>query len=182
MSLSVSGSSANNPLAYLQSMWQQASSAGNSSSSSDPLSALLAELGQQGSGTASAASGTASSITGAMATTGGTSAQFNPQTLQALLALQGNGSSAQSLESQFDNGADGDDPMSALQSGQSQGGHHHHHSMDATGSDSSSNSAAADTTNSSSGGSNGTGNNLLNQLMQIQAQLVSPPAQSVTTA
>jgi hypothetical protein len=181
MSLSVSGSNTNNSFVYLQSLWPQASSASGSSSQTDPLSALLAELGQQGAGTTSAASGTASSTAGVTAMTGSTPPQFNPQTLQALLALQGNGSSPQSLEAQVDNGADGDDPLSALQSQPSQSGHHHHHhSMGADGSNS--DSTAADAANSSSGSGNGTGNNLLDQLMQMQTQLMTPPAQSVATA
>jgi hypothetical protein len=183
MSLSVSGSNTTNPFANLQALWQQTTS--GAQSQSDPLSGLLSLLDQQGAATAStgtAAGGTTTSAaSGTTSGTGSVSPQFGSQMLQTLLALQGNGSNAQSLAAQFEDGAD-NDPSSALQgqsSQSSQGGHHHHHHLNPNASDSNTNSATG-TANSSSG--SGTGSNLLSQLMQMQAQLVAPPAQSIATA
>ncbi len=91
MSFSVSGSNSNNPFASLQSLWQQGSSASGTQPQSDPLSGLLAELDQQGAGGPSSTSGTTPSDSTA-AGSGSTSPQFDPQTLQALLAQQASGS------------------------------------------------------------------------------------------
>jgi hypothetical protein len=177
MSLSVN-SSQNNPFA-LQALWQQASSASGTQAQSDPLSQLLAQFGQQGTGAASTASGTGSTAAGTTATPGSSSPQFNPQTLQALLALQTNGSSAQALASQFGNDVTGDDPLAALQSQTSQGGHHHHHHMGTNGTG----TGATGTSNSSNGSGNGTGTSGLNQWLQMQAQLTPPAvAQELATA
>ncbi len=194
--MSVSGTNASNPFASLQSLWQQASSATGAQAQSNPLSALLAALGQQSGGGASSTSGAAStggaaSPSGTTAASGNASSQFGPQTLQALLALQTNGGNQQSLASQFENAASGTDPLSELQTQQSQGqNHHHHHHMGgqtgAGGSattDTASSGSPSGTSSSSAGGASGTGNNLLEQLLQMQAQLVTPaPTQSIATA
>jgi hypothetical protein len=223
MSLSASGSSTNNPFAYLQSLWQQASSPSGTSSQSDPLAALLSELdGQQGAGTASGANGTASSTADA-ATAAGTSSQFGPQTLQALLALQDNGSSLQSQFDQFANAVNGADPTSGqAQQSDGQQGHHHHWDTGSSSNNSSGQDPLAmlanatsqtttnangsttisinyangssvsmttaapggsDSTSSQAGAASVTGNNLIEQWIQMQAQLVNSAAtQSIATA
>ncbi|HTV38187.1 MAG TPA: hypothetical protein VMF12_17285 [Xanthobacteraceae bacterium] len=182
MSLSVNGSNSN-PFAYLQSLWQQqGSSASGTQSQSDPLSALLASLGEQTSSATSATGATTPSAVGA-SPTGSTSPQFGPQTLQALLALQANGSNAQPLASQFGNATTGDDPLSALQSQSSQGGHHHRHRMSDNGTNGQTGSGASGTSNSSGQSGTGTSNNILSQLLQMQAQLApAAAAQNITTA
>ena len=180
MSLSVNP---NSPFAYLQSLWQQqTSSASGTQAKSDPLSALLGSIGEQA--TPPAGSAATSSASTAASTTSVASPQFGSQTLQALLALQDNSSGAQSLATQFGDATTGDDPLSALQSQPSQGGHHHrHHHMAADGTNAQTGSAASDTSNSSNQSGNGTGNNILSQLLQMQAQLAPPAvAQNVTTA
>jgi hypothetical protein len=192
MSFSVSASNTSNPFASLQSLWQQASPAsGTQTPSSDPLSGLLAGLDQQVAGGPSSTSGATSSGGTATAPTG-LSQQFDPQTLQALLALQtSGGANPQSTASQAANAASGADPFSAQQSQPSQGqhGHHHHHHMgsgdstQSTANAASGDSTPSDTSGSSAGGGAVTGNNLIGQLMQMQAQLVTPaPSQIVTTA
>jgi hypothetical protein len=184
MSLSVNGSNQNNPFA-LQALWQQqASSASGTQAQSDPLSQLLAQFGQQGTGTTSTASGTGSTVAGTTATPGSSSPQFGSQTLQALLALQTNGSNAQSLASQFGDDVTGDDPLAALQSQSSQGGHHHHHHhMGTNGSNAQTTGGAAGASNSSTGSGSGTGTSGLNQWLQMQAQLTPPAvAQELATA
>jgi hypothetical protein len=180
MSFSVSGSNASNPFASLQSLWQQQLSASGTQTPSDPLSALLSALNQQGGG------GGVSSASGSngLGTTAAqsTSPQFGPQTLQALLALQSNGTNAQTLAAQFDGAANGD-PLSALGSQSSQGsqGHDHHHRHGADGSNGSAGSGSG-TATSNSGGANAGGNDLA-QLLQMQAQLVAPAGtQSAVTA
>lgn len=181
MSLSVNS---NNPFASVQSLWQQGSAASGTQTPSDPLSGLLAALGQQGAGGASSTAG-ATSTGSSAAISGSTSPQFDPRTLQALLALQTNGANAQSLASQFDSTASGGDPLSALGSQQSDGqhGHHHHHHMATSGSTESSANAASAGSSPSAGGATTTGNNLFEQLTQMQAQLVIPAvAQSIATA
>lgn len=180
MSWSVSSSNANNPFASLQSLWQQQLSASSTQTPSDPLSALLSELNQDGAGDA----GVSSNASTATATQPTSSPQFGPQTLQALLALQSNGTSAQSLSSAID-GARNGDPLSALgsQSSQSSHGHHHHH-HDADAGDGSNGSSGATSGGpaSDSGGGSPTSNNLA-QLLQMQAQLVAPVGtQSAVTA
>jgi hypothetical protein len=167
MSLSVSGSNANNPFASLQSLWQQASSASGAQSPSDPLSALLSELNQAGAGGAGLSSNSAAG-TAAQPTT----PQFGPQTLQALLALQSNGTSAQALAAQFDGGANGD-PLSAVASQPSQSPHGHHHHHHGAGGSNGSAGATSDGPTANSGGGSATGNDL-QQLLQMQAQLVAP--------
>jgi hypothetical protein len=228
MSLSVNGSNQNNPFA-LQSLWQQqAWSASGTQAQSDPLSQLLAELGQQGTGAASTASGAASTTAGTAAVTASTSPQFSPQTLQALLALQDNGSNPQSLFTQLTDAANDADLTSGqagqTQPGQDQHGRHHHHwdangsgtggkdplamlsgaasqtTTNANGSTTTSityangssvnmttaaagTSGTASSTSSTAGGAGVTGNNLIEQLIQMQAQLLTPSAtQSIATA
>lgn len=185
MSLSVSGSNQNNPFSW-QSLWQQqGSSTSGTQTQSDPLSQLLAEIGQTGSGAASTASRTTSSGYSATSSSG-TSSQFGSQTLQALLALQSNSSSAQSLASQFGNDVTGDDPLASLQSQSSQGGHHHHHQSAANGTNGQTTSTSTDTSSSSSLSSesgNSTGNNAFYQWLQTQAQLApAATTQNVATA
>lgn len=173
MSWSVSGSNANNPLASLQSLWQQQLSASGTQTPSDPLSALLSELNQNGAGGAGLSSNSPAATAAQP-----TAPQFGPQMLQALLALQSNGPSAQSLASALD-GAGNGDPSSAAggQSSQSSHGHHHHHH----GADGSAGTASGGPA-SNSGSGNATGNNLA-QLLQMQAQLVAPAGtQSTVTA
>lgn len=188
MSFSVSGSNTSNPFASLQSLWQQASSPSGAQTPSDPLSGLLAVLDQQVAGGPSSTTGATSSGGTATAPTG-LSQQFDPQTLQALLALQtSGGANPQSTASQVANAANGADPLSA-QPSQGQHGHHHHHHMgsgdsaQSTANDASGGSTPSDTSGSSAGGGTVTGNNLIGQLMQMQAQLVTPAASlSLTTA
>ena len=93
MSLSVNGSS-NNPFANLQYLLQQSASQGTTSDQSNPLTALLADISQitagaSASSTAStSATGTSTSATGTTSASTGSFPQFDPQTLQALLAAQ----------------------------------------------------------------------------------------------
>lgn len=183
MTLSVSGSNTNNSFAALQSLWQQASSTGGSQAQSDPISSLLAELGQQGPGPASATSGnTLATGPSAAATTAATttSTPFGPQTLQAMLALQTNGSNPQSMASQLEDAANDVDPSSLLSSQQTQGPHRHHHQMTADNSGATGNGATSGSSDASNASSGSSGNSL-QQLLQMQAQLVAPPAtQSIT--
>jgi hypothetical protein len=153
MSLSV-GSSNNNPFALWQSLLQPNST--GSSAQSDPLASLLATLGQSGAAAISTAGTSSSSATTAGAS-GNSSPQFGPQTLQTLFDLQANGSNSQSLLAQL--GGDG--------------------STTAAPSDSSSSSGNS---SAQSGGTNVANNNLLERLIQMQAQLVaSTTTQSIAT-
>jgi hypothetical protein len=213
MSLAVNNS--NNPLALWQSMFQQGTSSTSGSTQSDPLSELLAAIGQA-TGNGTSGSGASSATTGAASSIGTTSSapQFDPQTLQALFDLQANGS-----DSQIDtSGATGSsDPGSTQQAGQGHHGHHHARGKDtasdmfATAASASSqttaNSNGSSTTTvtyadgssvtlttaapssgsgsstgaaSSAGGSNVASNNFLEQLIQMQAQLVSSSTSSHT--
>ncbi|HML08411.1 MAG TPA: hypothetical protein VK430_09845 [Xanthobacteraceae bacterium] len=226
MSTSVGAASNNNPYAYLQALWQQEQSNG-ATAQSDPLSQLFAAFGQQGTG-ATSSPGTGSS-TGAASASGNTLPQFSPQTLQALLAMQssGNGSSSQSLLSQFNAG--GSAGTGDTTSGQqAHHGHHRHHHMQNAGglggqspldllnsaeagatSQTTANANGSTTTSityadgssvslttaapaagsnspggsgSSSGGANVAGNNFIEQLIQLQAQLTTAaPAQAIAT-
>lgn len=223
MSLSVNGSNTNNPFALFQSLWPQSASANGTQGQSDPLSSLLASLGQQNPGANSSSPTPAGPST---LGTSNTSGQFGPQTLQALLALQSSNSNPQTLASQFADAVNDADPT-AQQSGatQGQGGHRHHHMSGAGGGSSGqnllsllsgSNSSAtsqttanpngttttsityadgstvsmtsaaggtsgSDATTSSAGGANVAAGNMLERLIQMQAQLLAPAAtQSVT--
>jgi hypothetical protein len=95
MSLSVNGSNTKHPYAHPQPLVPQGSSQSSSTAQSDPLSALLTALGQQGADATSSAAGATSSTAAGTSTTAGvptasgsSTPQFGPQTLQALLALQ----------------------------------------------------------------------------------------------
>lgn len=223
MSWSVAGSNASNPFGFLQSLWPQSAAANGTQGQSDPLSSLLAALDQQNSGTN--ASSPATPSPGASGTSS-TNAQFGPQTLQALLALQTDNSDPQALASQVTDALNDSDPASAQQSGATQSRHGHHHHMRAGGSggqnlqsllagingsattqttanpngttttsityaDGSTVStttaapggtAGSDVTSASAGGANVTSGNLLERLIQIQAQLLAPAASQSVTA
>lgn len=194
MSVSVNGSNANNPYALWQSLLQPDSSASNGAQS-DPIASLLAALGQgQGSatGTSASAGGASSSSTSATTTSGSSSPQFGAQTLQTLFDMQANGSNSQSLLSQLGGGADSDDTNSSPQAQPSDSHHHHHRHMSGSGDGStatptttapSDGSTSSANSNASAGGANAAQNNLLERLIQMQAQLVNPvPAQNVATA
>jgi hypothetical protein len=127
MSFSVNGSNNNNPAALWQSLMSPNSPA-SGSSQSDPLSALLATIGQA---TGTSSNSTSSSTDSAAAASGSSSPQFGPQTLQTLFDLQAHGTTSQSPTSQLggDGTADATDPTSAQQAqpGEGQHAHHHHH-------------------------------------------------------
>jgi hypothetical protein len=225
MSVSVNSSSNNNAYAYLQYLQQQGTSL-TGSGQTNPLDALLTALGQ-GTGTSSSTAGATSP---AATTSGNSSPQFGPQTLQALFAMQANAANQGSLWSQFGAQAGTDDQASGQQVGQTAGHHHHHRGMDALNgasfggenplqalasanagatsqTTSNANGSATTTINyadgssvtmttappsnnpsssasatSSAGGANVTSNNLLEQLIQMQAQLLNPTTtQSIAT-
>jgi hypothetical protein len=188
VSFVVNGSHAKNPLDLWQSLLQPDSSA-NGSAQSDPIASLLAALGQ-GTGTTAPSGGAGSSSTSSAVTSGSSSPQFGAQTLQTLFDLQANGSNSQSLLSQL-GGSGGSDAVNASpQTQQSEGHHHHHHAggtddgstaapTTAAPSDGSTSSAASNM----AGGANVTNNNLLERLIQMQAQLINPTTvQNVATA
>jgi hypothetical protein len=193
MSFSVNGSNAKNPFALWQSLLQPDSSASNSAPS-DPIASLLSALGQ-GQGTAASATasagGASASSTSGTATSGSSSPQFGAQTLQTLFDMQANGSNSQSLLSQLDGNGGSDDANSSSQA-QPSDSHHHHHHMSGTGDSStaapstaapSDGSTPSTTSNTSAGGANVANNNLLERLIQMQAQLINPAtAQNVATA
>lgn len=227
MSWSVAGSNASNPLGFLQSLWPQSASANGTQGQSDPLSSLLAALDQQNPGTQNPSSN-ASSPTSPSSTSAatGTGAQFGPQTLQALLALQTDNSDPQTLAAQVSGALQDSDSASAQQPGATQGHHGHHHMRAggsggqnflsllagtngsattqttanpngttttsityADGSTVSTTTAAAaggtagsDVTSASAGGANVTSGNLLERLIQMQAQLLAPAASQSVTA
>ena len=216
MSLAVNSS--NNPSALWQSMFQQGTSSTSGTTQSDPLSELLAAIGQATGNTGTSGSGTSSATAGASSSTGGTSTspQFDPQTLQALFDLQAN------QQQQSDDGSSGvtssTDPTSTQQAGK---GHHGHHAggkdsafdmfataegansqttANANGSSTtnityadgssvslttaalSSSSTSSSSASALAGASNLTSNNFLEQLIQMQAQLVSSTSASQTIA
>ena len=189
MSFSVNGSNANNPFALWQSLLQPDSSASNSAQS-DPIASLLSALGQGTATSATASAGGASaSSTSGTATSGSSSPQFGAQTLQTLFDMQANGPNSQSLLSQLGGSGGSDDANSSPQAQASQPGHHHHHHAG----NANDVSTAAPTTAapsdgstspaSSAGGANVANNNLLERLIQMQAQLINPAtAQNVATA
>jgi hypothetical protein len=107
------------------------------------------------------------SLAGATTTSGASSPQFGPQTLQALFAMQAGATNSQSLMAQFNGAAGLADPTSDPTQG-----HHHHHAQQAD--------AAAG--NGSSGSTSGSTNTLMSQLLQIQAQLQTTAPQSIATA
>ncbi len=173
MSLSVNGSNTKNPYAYLQSLQQQGSSQPSTTAQSDSLSALLAALGQTGADATASPTGTTSSSAATTTTSGSTSAQFDPQTLQALFAAQASaGSGAPSHTTTNANGSTtttityADGSTVTMTTAAPTGG---------SGSSGSSSSLA--------GGANVASNNLIEQLIQMQAQLLNPTTtQSVATA
>jgi len=187
MSFSVNGSNAQNPLAQWQSLLQQDPPA-SSSAQSDPIASLLAALGQgQGSATGATAPSSGSSSTSSAVTSGSSSLQFGAQTLQTLFDMQANGSNSQSLASQL--GGSPDDTNSSPQAQPSQPGHHHHHHAGSVNDGSTAaptTAAPADGSTSpasTAGGANVANNNLLERLIQMQAQLINPTTvQSVATA
>jgi hypothetical protein len=198
MSVSVNGSNANNPYALWQSLLQPDSSASNSAQS-DPIASLLAALGQ-GQGTAAGATapagGAGSSSTSSAVTSGSSSPQFGAQTLQTLFDMQANASNLQPVQPPLDGSTGSDDSLlsqqapSSQQAPQSQHGHHHHAGGANDGSTAAPITAApaggstsSASSNSSAGGTNVANNNLLERLIQMQAQLINPPtAQNVAMA
>ena len=172
MSVSVNGSNANNPYALWQSLLQPDSSASNGAQS-DPIASLLAALGQsQGTTTgATASSGGAGSSSSAV-TSGSSSPQFDAQTLQTMFDMQANASNLQPVQPPLDGSTGSDDSFSsppAQQGGANDGSA----AAPAT-------AAPADgatpsvSSNSSAGGANVLQNNLLERLIQMQAQLINP--------
>lgn len=184
MSFSVNGSNSNSSYAYLQSLLQQGSSQSGTTTQSDPLSALLAALDQQGAGTAPSATGAASSDAGsktsssaaATNSSGGSMPQFGPQTLQALLALQtsGNGSSS-------DTGATTQTTANANGSSTTTITYADGSTATTTTPAASATSSLSDGSNSLAGGANVASGNLIEQLMQMQSQLNPTTAQSLAT-
>jgi hypothetical protein len=189
MSFSVNGSNAQNPLAQWQSLLQQDSPA-SSGAQSDPIASLLAALGQgQGSATGATAPSSGSSSTSSAVTSGSSSLQFGAQTLQTLFDMQANGSNSQSLASQLAGSGGPDGANSSPQAQPSQPGHHHHHHAGSANDGSTAAPIAAAPADgstapgSTAGGANVANNNLLERLIQMQAQLINPTTvQSVATA
>jgi hypothetical protein len=195
MSFSVNGSNANNPFALWQPLLQPDSAASNSAQS-DPIASLLSTLGQ-GQGTATsataAAGGASASSTSGTATSGSSSPQFGAQTLQTLFDMQANGSNSHSLLSQLGGSGGPDDANSSPQAQPSDGqyGHHHHHPTSGSGDGPTaaptaaapSDGSASSATSNTAGGASVANNNLLERLIQMQAQLNNPATvQNVATA
>ena len=196
MSVSVNGSNAQNPYALWQSLLQPNSSA-SSSAQSDPVASLLAALGQgQGTGATASAGGASASSTSGTATSGSSSPQFDAQTLQTMFDMQANASNLQPVQPPLDGNTGSDDSFSSQQAPssqqaqQSQHGHHHHRAGDADdGSTAAPTTAAAadgstsSATSNTAGGANVAQNNLLERLIQMQAQLSNPATvQNIATA
>jgi hypothetical protein len=195
MSFSVNGSNANNPFALWQSLLQPDSAASNSAQS-DPIASLLSTLGQ-GQGTATsataAAGGASASSTSGTATSGSSSPQLGAQTLQTLFDMQASSSNSQSFLSQLGGSGGSDDANSSPQAQPSDGqyGHHHHHPTSGSGDGPTaaptaaapSDGSASSATSNTAGGASVANNNLLERLIQMQAQLNNPAtAQNVATA
>jgi hypothetical protein len=149
MSWSVNGSGVNNPWAYWQTLTQPSQTQSGAAGQSDPLQALLTALGQQTQG-ANSGPATAPSSSG---TTGSSSPQFSPQTLQALFQMQANASDgASQADSADDSGNAGQ-----VQEAQQGHGHHHHHGAGLESLlamlDASTSGATSQTTTSSNGSS-----------------------------
>jgi len=198
MSVSVNGSNANNPYALWQSLLQPDSSASNGAQS-DPIASLLAALGQgQGTTTGATASsgGAGSSSTSSAVTSGSSSPQFDAQTLQTMFDMQANASNLQPVQPPLDGNTGSDDSFSSQQAPssqqaqQSQHGHHHHHAGGADDGSTAAPTAAApadgstsSATSNTAGGANVAQNNLLERLIQMQAQLSNPATvQNIATA
>jgi len=210
MSVSVNGSNANNPYALWQSLLQPDSSASNGAQS-DPIASLLAALGQgQGTTTGATASsgGAGSSSTSSAVTSGSSSPQFDAQTLQTMFDMQANASNLQPVQPPLDGSTGSDDSFSSPQAGGGQSllgsadsGATSQTAINANGSSTttttyadgstvalttaapSDGSTSSASSNSSAGGANVANNNLLERLIQMQAQLINPTtAQNVATA
>jgi hypothetical protein len=193
MSVSVNGSNANNPYALWQSLLQPNSSTSNSAQS-DPIASLLAALGQsQGTatGTTAPSGGAGSSSTSSAVTSGNSSPQFDAQTLQTMFDMQANASNSQPVQPPLDGSTGSDDSFSSQQAQQSQPGHHHHHHAEGANDGSTaapttaapSGGSTSSATSNTAGGANVAQNNLLERLIQMQAQLINPTtAQNVATA
>ena len=181
MSFSVNGSNAQNPFALYQSLLQPDSSASNSAQS-DPIASLLAALGQGQGTTASAtasAGGASASSTSGTATSGSSSPQFDAQTLQTMFDMQANASNLQPVQPPLDGSTGSDDSFSSQQAPQSEPGHQAAGANDGsttapTAAAPSEDSTSSAGSNSSAGGANVANNNLLERLMQMQAQLINP--------
>jgi hypothetical protein len=87
--MSTIGASSNNPYANIQALWQRGK-AQRSAAQGDAPSQTFATTGPQATNAPSPAPAAASG--GAASASGGTFPRFEPQTLQALLALQTSGS------------------------------------------------------------------------------------------
>ena len=192
----VNGSNNNNPLAIWQSLLGQgASASGNAASGStqtDPLSELLATIGQAtGLATGSATGGTNSSSDGTPATTGSSSPQFDSQTLQALFDLQANASQSSGNGTLAGGGDNAFDLLAPSQGATSQTTANANGSTTTTityadGSSVALTSAAASDSSSATAAAGVpagvSGNHFLGQLIQMQAQLLNPNApQSIAT-
>jgi hypothetical protein len=181
MSVSVNGSNANNPYALWQSLLQPDSSASNGAQS-DPIASLLAALGQgQGSATGTtAAAGGASSLTSGTATSGSSSPQFDAQTLQTLFDMQASGSNLQPVQPPLDGNTGADDSFSSQQV--QQGGANDGSAAAPTAAAPADGSTPSASSNLSTS-ANVAQNNLLERLIQMQAQLINPvTVQNVATA
>ena len=205
MSLSVNGSNANNPFAQWQSLLQQDSST-SSSAQSDPIASLLAALGQgQNTTTGATASSCGASSSSTSGASGSSSPQFGAQTLQTLFDMQANATNPQSAQSPLDAGSD--DSFSLPQAGGGQSllgsadsGATSQTAINANGSSTTtttyadgstvalttaapSGGSSSSTTANTAGGANVMQNNLLERLIQMQAQLINPATvQNVATA
>jgi hypothetical protein len=209
MSFSVNGSNAQNPIALWQSAQQQDSSA-SGSAQSDPIASLLAALGQgqnSATGATASAGGASSSSTSGTTMSGASSPQFGAQTLQTLFDMQANADNLQSVQSPLDGSAGTDDSFSSPQAGGGQSllgsadsGATSQTAINANGSSTTtityadgstvalttaapSGSTSSASSNSSAGAANAANNNLIERLIQMQAQLLNPvTAQNVATA
>jgi hypothetical protein len=208
MSVSVDGSNANYPYALWQSLLQPDSSASNSAQS-DPIASLLAALGQgQGAATGATApsGGAALSSTSSGVTSGSTSPQFDAQTLQTMFDMQANASNLQAVQPPLDGSTGSDDSFSSQQAGSGQSllgsadsGATSQTAINANGSSTTtttyadatvalttaapSGGSSSSTTANTAGGANVMQNNLLERLIQMQAQLINPATvQNIATA
>jgi hypothetical protein len=183
MSVSVNGSNANNPYALWQSLLQPDSSASNGAQS-DPIASLLAALGQgQGTTTGATASsgGAGSSSTSSAVTSGSSSPQFDAQTLQTMFDMQANASNLQPVQPPLDGSTGSDDSFSSQQV--QQGGANDGSAAAPTTAAPADGSTPSASSNSSAGGANVAQNNLLERLIQMQAQLINPATvQDIATA
>jgi hypothetical protein len=179
MSFSVNGSNTQNSFALWQSLLQPDSSA-STSAQSDPVASLLAALGQGTGVTASAGGASASSRSGT-ATTGSSSPQFDAQTLQTMFDMQANASNLQPVQPPLDGSTGSDDSFSSQQA--QQGGANDGSAAAPTTAAPADGSTPSASSNSSAGGANVAQNNLLERLIQMQAQLINPATvQNVATA